>query len=358
LSEEGAPNVTNGGLKKPHPPANDAVKSPNHEKNGIVSNDSRREVSQNSRAGPKSVKEEQGKQEPQDLADIPMVDAKAVETDKESGQATKLKSSLDHSEPDTQNVEPRNATHESSEHKLAEKMEQERLAEEARVAAEAEKVRAEKEEEEERAAQAARAAQEKAAEEERKRKETELRRIKQAEDERQKRLDQERQRLAKLRREQEEHEQRRRDALPSRLCIAANLVGANDTQARNHSWLRKFMPVVTAETKQLDPSCSAEIASERWVPNYLVAPLLATNDLQLSQYAAWEKRDATPQQRVNLWRVTRRMLVQADDTEFLTASFGQIMQKDSETRSKYFDMEHVFWVKVCYIISETLWDVC
>ncbi|KAL2799312.1 hypothetical protein BJX66DRAFT_322205 [Aspergillus keveii] len=346
LSEEGAPNVTNGGLKKPHPAATDAVKSPNHQKNGIVPHDSRREDSQDSRTGPKTVKEEQGKQEPQDLADIPMVDAKAVETDKEPGQTTKPKSSLDHSEPDTENVEPRSTTHESSERKLAEKMEQERLAEEARVSAEAEKARAEKEEEEERAAQAARAAQEKAAEEERKRKETEQRRIKQAEDERQKRLDQERQRLAKLRREQEEHEQRRRDALPSRLCIAANLVGANDTQARTHSWLRKFMPVVTAETKQLDPSCSAEIAGERWVPNYLVAPLLATNDLQLSQYAAWEKRDATPQQRINLWRVTRRMLVQADDTEFLTASFGQIMQKDSETRNKYFDMEHVFWVKL------------
>ncbi|KAL2848121.1 hypothetical protein BJY01DRAFT_212312 [Aspergillus pseudoustus] len=345
LSEEGAPNVTNGGVKKYYPSSTDSVKSPNHQKNGNTSSNSKREVSQDSLAGPKTVKEEQEKQEPQDLADIPMVDVKAVETDKESGQTTKRKSSFDHSEPDMENVEPRSATSESSEHKLAEKMEQERLAE-ARIAAEAERARAEKEEEEERAAQAARAAQEKAAEEERKRKEAEQRRIKQAEDERQKRLDQERQRLAKLRREQEEHEQRRRDALPSRLCIAANLVGSNDAQARTHSWLRKFMPVVTAETKQLDPGCSPDVATERWVPNYLVAPLLATNDLQLSQYAGWEKREATHQQRMNLWRVTRRMLVQADDTEFLTASFGQIMQKDSETRSKYFGMEHVFWVKL------------
>ncbi|KAL3461521.1 hypothetical protein BJX64DRAFT_277827 [Aspergillus heterothallicus] len=345
LSEEGAPNVSNGGLKKPHPAATDAVKSPNQQKNGIITSDSKRELSQDSQTRPRSVKEEQGKQEPQGLAGIPMVDVKAVE-DRGSDQAMKLKSSLDHTDPDTENVEPPSVTSESSEHKLADKMEQERLAEEARVAAEAERARAEKVEEEERAAEAARVAQEKAAEEERKRKEAEQRRIKQAEDERQKRLDQERQRLAKLRREQEEHEQRRRDALPSRLCIAANLVGSNDAQARTHSWLRKFMPVVTAETKQLDPSCSVDVATERWVPNYLVAPLLATNDLQLSQYAGWEKRDATPQQRINLWRVTRRMLVQADDTEFLTASFGQIMQKDSETRSKYFDMEHVFWVKL------------
>ncbi|KAL2822529.1 hypothetical protein BJX63DRAFT_417593 [Aspergillus granulosus] len=342
LSEEGAPNVTNGGLKKPHPAATDAVKPPNHQKNGIIFSDSKRDVSQDSRTGSKTVKEEQGKQEPQDLADIPMADAEALETGKESGQAMERKLSLDQSEPDMENVEAHSATSESSQHKIAEKMEQERLAEEERIAVEADKARAEKEEEE----RAARVAQEKAAEEERKRKEAEQRRIKQAEDERQKRLDQERQRLAKLRREQEEHEQRRRDALPTRLRVAANLVGSNDTQARTHSWLRKFMPVVTAETKQLDPSCSPDVASERWVPNYLVAPLLATNDLQLSQYAGWEKRDATPQQRMNLWRVTRRMLVQADDTEFLTASFGQIMQKDSETRSKYFDMEHVFWVKL------------
>ena len=107
------------------------------------------------------------------------------------------------------------------------------------------------------------------------------------------------------------------------------------------------MPVVTAETKQLDPSCGPAVAEEKWVPNYLVAPLLATNDLQLSQYATWEKRNATPTQRMNLWRVTRRMLVQAEETEFLSSSFEQIMQKDCEARPKYFEMEHVFWVKVC-----------
>ncbi|TPR01547.1 UAA transporter family protein [Aspergillus niger] len=201
-------------------------------------------------------------------------------------------------------------------------------------------------EEEERVAREARIAQEKAAEEERKRNEAEQRRIKQAEDERQRRLEQERQRLAKLRREQEEQEQRRRDALPSRLRAAANLVGSNDPLAKSHAWLKKFMPVVTAETKQLDPSCGPAVAEERWVPNYLVAPLLATNDLQLSQYATWEKRNATPTQRMNLWRVTRRMLVQAEETEFLSSSFEQIMQKDCEARPKYFEMEHVFWVKL------------
>lgn len=65
--------------------------------------------------------------------------------------------------------------------------------------------------------------------------------------------------------------------------------------------------------------------------------------------ASWEKRKATATQRMNLWRVTRRILVQADDAEFLVSSFGEIMKKDFETRPKYFEMEHVFWVKVGYL---------
>ena len=135
------------------------------------------------------------------------------------------------------------------------------------------------------AEKAARHAQEKAEEAERKRKEAELRRVKQAEDERQKRLDQERMRFERQRREHEEQEQRRRNALPDRLRIAANLVGTSDPRARSHAWLKKFMPLVTAQTRQLDPMSrnNAEVIDEKWVPNYLVAPLLATNDLQLRQ---------------------------------------------------------------------------
>ncbi|KAL4974439.1 hypothetical protein BDW66DRAFT_139821 [Aspergillus desertorum] len=343
LSEEGAPNVTNGGLKRHHTLTTDDVKLPPRQKLGTTACDSIRDRSRDARTASSKdqnhVKQEREKQETHPMDGIPMEDAKVVETDKEV--PTSKSQVVDRSEPDG-DIEPEGPSSQTPGQHMAKKADQERLAQESR-AAEAEETRAQKEEEE-RAARAARVAQEK--EEENKRREAEQRRIKQAEDEHQKRLEQERQRLAKVRREQEAHEQRRRDALPSRLCIAANLVGSNDPQSRTHAWLKKFMPVVTAETKQLDPSCSANVANERWVPNYLVAPLLATNDLQLSQYSSWEKRDVTPTQRMNLWRVTRRMLVQADDTEFLTASFGQIMQKDSETRSKYFDMDHVFWVKL------------
>ncbi|KAL1849697.1 hypothetical protein Plec18170_007218 [Paecilomyces lecythidis] len=275
-----------------------------------------------------SVKEEK-KREPQGLEDIPMEVDKRADAEAEAKKAEA-------------EAEQRRIKEE------ARKAEEERIAEEKRLAAEAEKARIAKEEEEakEAAEKAARLAREKAEEEERKRKEAEQRRIRQAEDERQKRLEQERLRVAKLRKEQEEQEQRRRDALPNRLRMAANLVGSNDPRAKSHAWLKQFMPVVTAKTRQIDPSCEQEVAEERWVPNFLVAPLLATNDLQLSQYTSWEKRNATPTQRMNLWRVTRRILVQADDSDFLNLSFGQIMQKDCETRPKYFDMEHVFWVRL------------
>ncbi|KKK26436.1 hypothetical protein ARAM_004169 [Aspergillus rambellii] len=359
LSEEGAPNISNGGVQNSQPIGVVDIKSPSRQQKDSHL-ESKKDQSQDphlwSRGSDRNpVKKEQGKHESRDLEDIPLENStQAAEPNEEAGRKKDVSRRKQPAEQTRVNGEMPISDDPSSsiseDQKLAEKARQDRLAaKEARLAAEADKkARAEKEEEEEEEEEerAARAAQEKAAEEERKRKEAEQRRIKQAEEERQKRLEQERQRLAKLRREQEEQEQRRRDALPSRLRIAANLVGSNDPQARSHWWLRKFMPVVTAETKQLDPNCHTDVAKEKWVPNYLVAPLLATNDLQLAQYASWEKRHATPTQRMNLWRVTRRMLVQADDIEFLASSFGQVMQKDSETRSKYFDMEHVFWVKL------------
>ncbi|KAJ5748387.1 uncharacterized protein N7511_010083 [Penicillium nucicola] len=230
----------------------------------------------------------------------------------------------------------------------AKKAEQERAAHEKRAAAEAERTRLAKEEADRaaQAAQAAQAARDKAEDDDRKRKEAEQRRAKQAEDDRQKRLEQERARIAKMRREQEATERRRRDALPTRLSLAADLVGSNDPRAKSHAWLKKFMPLVTALTRQLDPQCDVEVAEERWIPNYLVAPLLATNDLQLSQYASWEKRKATPTQRNNLWRMTRRMVTYVPEYAGHGPVVGDIFQRDCDNRPKYFAMEHVFWVRL------------
>lgn len=221
---------------------------------------------------------------------------------------------------------------------------EERIAKEKRIAEEAEHERLVKEE----ADKAVQAAHEKA-EEDRKRKEIEQKRAKQAEDDRLKKMEIERARIAKARRDREAAEHRRREALPSRLRVAANFVGSNNPRAKSHAWLKTFMPLVTALSRQLDPGCDVDVADEKWIPNYLVAPLLATNDLQLSQYPSWEKRRTTPTQRMNLWRVTRRMLIYTDDDGFQESSVGQVMQRDCDTRPKYFQMEHVFWVRVSLV---------
>ena len=328
LSEDGAP--TNGSVKKSHDASADVPKTHTRPKRDEDNQDGPHDhgkpashkpsvSSQKGVAVPKTternvVKEERDKLEAHELEDIPMEDS--------SGKGSKAD---EQEEAARQEAKKSKAAEAEREYRAA-------LAESARR------------EEEERAAILAREQQ--AAEDESRRKEAEQRRQKQAEDERQKKLEQERARMAKIRKEQEEKEQRRREALPNRLRIAAELVGSNDPRAKSHGWLKRFMPLVTAQTKQLDPQCEAGVADEKWIPNYLVAPLLATNDLQLSQYVSWEKRNVTPTQKANLWRVTRRMLVPAEDTEASGSSMGQVLQKDCATRPKYFGMEHVFWVKV------------
>lgn len=70
--------------------------------------------------------------------------------------------------------------------------------------------------------------------------------------------------------------------------------------------------------------------------------------------ASWEKRSATAAERMNLWRVTRRILIGADDQEFADSSTGNILHDDNETQPRYFELEHVFWVKVSLSL---LWTV-
>lgn len=229
-------------------------------------------------------------------------------------------------------------------------------AEEARVEAEKAKVAREKAEEEERKREEE--------EEDRKRKETELRRIQQEEEEKQKQMEQERLRQARIRREREDQEQKRRDALPRRLQTAANFIGSNDPRAKNHDWLQHFLPLMTASTNDIDSSCTVESEDERWVPNFFVAPLLATNDLQLSHCKfpcslasikelanqildpSWEKRAVTITQKNNIWRVTRSMLAQQEEVNPLTVTAHDMSRRVLEIRPKYFGMEQIFWVKV------------
>lgn len=324
--EESSHKLPNGTRKKPEEiSTTDGTKISSNKKDHHEAGKISKDPSEKRAARPSetsvAVKQEQKRQDAHDLDRIPAEDNATKETE----APAKSKAELEQIEHDNLKAQEE---------------------EEKKKAAEIENARIAKEEETARKAEQARIAREMAEEDERKRKELEQRRIKQQEEERQRRAEQERLRIAKLRKEHEEQEQRRRDALPNRLRIAANLVGANDPRSKSHAWLKQFMPVVTAKTSQLDPSCSPEVAEESWVPNFLVAPLLATNDLQLSQYASWEKRQATSTQRLNLWRVTRRILVQGDDVDTPCSSFGQVIQRDGETRPKYFDMEHVFWVRL------------
>ncbi|EED20107.1 histone deacetylase complex subunit (Hos4), putative [Talaromyces stipitatus ATCC 10500] len=326
--EESSRKLVNGTHKKSDESSTEATKvSASRKDHHEIGKNSKDAVSEKRvvRTGEASipVKQEHKKQDVEELERIPMDENSGKEAE---ASAVKAKEEMLRKERDARKAQ------EEEEKKAAEQLEKERVAKEEKAARRAE--------------EQARIAREQGEEEERKRKEVEQRRARQQEEERQRRAEQERLRIAKLRREHEEQEQRRRDALPNRLRISANLVGANDPRAKSHSWLKKFMPVVTARTIQLDSSCGPEVAEEVWVPNFLVAPLLATNDLQLSQYASWEKRQATYTQRLNLWRVTRRILVQGDDMEVPCSSFGEVIQRDGETRPKYFGMEHIFWVKL------------
>lgn len=324
--EENSRKLLNG-IHKKGEEISEATKVPASKKDNLETGNTSKDAFSEKRArtaeASVSVKQEHKKQDTQELERIPMDESASKEAE---AIAARRREEQQQKERDARKAQ------EDEEKKAAEQLAKERIAKEEEAARKAD--------------EQARLAREQGEEEERKRKELEQRRIKQQEEERQRRAEQERLRIAKLRREHEEQEQRRRDALPNRLRISANLVGANDPRAKSHSWLKQFMPVVTARTVQLDSSCVPEVAEEVWVPNFLVAPLLATNDLQLSQYASWEKRPATYTQRLNLWRVTRRILVEGDDMEVPCSSFGEVIQRDGETRPKYFNMEHVFWVKL------------
>lgn len=133
-------------------------------------------------------------------------------------------------------------------------------------------------------AQAKRVSQEAADEEARKQKEIDEHRAQKAEDARWSRVEKEVYRQLRERKEQEVQEQRRRAALPHRLRVAANLIGSNNSKAKSLPWLKRLTPVFyTIQAAELDHEGDVSMEDERWVINYQVAPLLASNDLQLSQ---------------------------------------------------------------------------
>ncbi|KAL8714246.1 MAG: hypothetical protein Q9220_001975 [cf. Caloplaca sp. 1 TL-2023] len=189
-----------------------------------------------------------------------------------------------------------------------------------------------------------------------------------AEQERLRREEQERRRAEQEQREQqrriqlqEEEQQQLRDALPNSLRRAAEL---SPEMARQPQEARKWLPLYTATTSEIDPECDENMADERWVANVQVAPILAIKDLDLSQCklpcprasnvasmvthladTAWTRIPATPAQRQSLWRQVRNIMSQATINR-LTFSQKEAQRLDEETYPKFRDLKSVFWIKL------------
>jgi hypothetical protein len=152
-----------------------------------------------------------------------------------------------------------------------------------------------------------------------------------------------------------ELERRRQDALPSRLRKAAFLLDRDDPEVRSHAWLSKFLPLLTVRSSQIIPGMEHLIRGpfegvhpddEKWIPNYQVAYLLATKDLNLRSYTSLERRDVTEQEKEGLWRTSRIMLSFDFHSNAFNTPIDLAMQLEREERPKFMAMQEVFWVKV------------
>lgn len=222
------------------------------------------------------------------------------------------------------------------------RQEEERKAAEAKKAEE-ERLAAEKAAEDQRVAEEKERIKKAEEEAERKKKEEEERqeRIRRELEERQRRQE-EQLRLARL-----ENERRRREALPALLCQTALIIDNDASLSKSAPWVSKFLPLFTVKSSQLDDEPSAAEHDALWVPNFQVAGLLATKDLNLRNYTSLDKRPVTPAQRQSLWKVSRNMLSYDYDTNALNTTIKQANQREEEERPKFFAMEELFWVKVC-----------
>lgn len=236
--------------------------------------------------------------------------------------------------------------------------EEARRLEEERIAAErleAERVAAEKAAAEKQAAEKA-AAERRAAEEAAAKRQAEEEALarKKEEEERQERIrreleDTKRRQEEQIRQQQLEIERRRREALPGGLAKASLLLETGDPEYSR--WLTRFLPLFTVRTEQLDPECPSYAAHELWVPNWQVAVLLATKDLNLRNYTSFEKREATPNHRDRMWRVGRLMLTFDFYSSGYNTPIKQANDAERRERPKFFALAELFWVKVCVPVS-------
>lgn len=204
--------------------------------------------------------------------------------------------------------------------------------------------------------------------EETQRRRAEQERLRREEQDRRRAEHEERERKLRIQR-QEEEERQRREALPNSLRRAAVLSPEEGKSAKE---ILKWLPLFTVTSAQLDPGCDPQVKHERWIPNFQAAPIMAIKDLDLSQCkssflsilpfflffpwlvrilipvvdTAWQKRTFTDSQRMSIWRVTRRMLAEAEKPTPLTSNVRTLIAMDEETRVKFFAMEHLFWIKL------------
>lgn len=261
----------------------------------------------------------------------------------------------------------------------ARKAEEERQAQEARKAEEARQAEEARKAEEERQAQevkrkaeeearrlederiAAQKAAEKAVQEQRQAEEQERRRKaeeeaaaalrRKEEEERQERIrreleERQRRQEEQLRQQRLEMERRRREALPILLSTTALMIDNNDPAVRSEPWLKKFLPLFTVRTVQLDQDAPSATHNDLWIPNYQVAGLLVTKDLHLRNYTALEVMPVTPEQRLRLWQVSRHMLSYDYQISGWNTSIQKAIQREEEEKPKFMAMKELFWVKV------------
>ncbi|KAK5955072.1 hypothetical protein OHC33_003751 [Knufia fluminis] len=203
--------------------------------------------------------------------------------------------------------------------------------------------------EEARKVQEQRAAQEQAVEEARQKREAEERKRQEEEQarRRQEAEKQERQKQeieSRRRQESMERERKRVDALPTLLARTAQMIDGNDPTLRDGKWLKKVTTLYSVKTSQLDPSCGANIADEKWVASFQVAVLLSTKDLSLLSYTPFDKRPASNWERQCLWRVARSDLTYDFNPTWTTSTARQV-ELERINEEKFMAMSELFWVK-------------
>lgn len=256
--------------------------------------------------------------------------------------------------PEPSNEDAERSKQEEAEKLAAEERAKDEAEREAQRQAEQEaarKAEIEAQREAERLAEQEKLAQEKAAEESRLKQEAEEKRRKEEEElsqRRQQEEEKERQRQeteSRRRLEQIEQEQKRLEALPIVLARTAQMIDENDPDVRSARWLSKYLPLYSVRTRQLDPTCEPSIAEDEWVPNFQVAGLLTTKDLNLSSYSSISKKPVSDHQRQCLWRVARLKLSYGANS-LRTVAISKATEVERIAEEKFMSMAELFWVKV------------